>query len=136
MTGDGSRGGPRGGRPTGPRPLSSTDPDSPSRRRRPSRIGDLLPAMARELGLESELALARGAVVWDAIVAERVPPATGACRLTALEPDALIVTADEPIVAAELRMRAAELLDAFAQATGGPRRRFLRLTIERSPAGR
>jgi hypothetical protein len=86
-----------------------------------------MPAVARELGLEAELALARAAAVWGALVAERVPPAAGACRLVALEQDALVVAAAEPIVAAELRMRAAELLDAFAQATASPRRKFVRL---------
>ena len=125
---------PRGGSP-GIRPLGTGDPDSPGRRRRPTRLGDLLPAVARELGLEAELAMARGAAVWDALVAERVPPAAGACRLVALEPEALVVAAEEPIVAAELRMRAAELLDAFAQATGSPRRRFLRMVRDHRPSG-
>jgi predicted nucleic acid-binding Zn ribbon protein len=85
--------------------------------------------------LEAELALARAAAVWDALIAERVPPAVGACRLVGLEPDALVVAADEPIVAAELRMRAAELLDAFAQASGSPRRRFVRLGRGRPDTG-
>ena len=40
------------------------------------------------------------------------------------------MAADEPIVAAELRMRAVELLDAFAAAPGGARVRFLRLAGE------
>ena len=53
------------------------------------------------------------------LVAERVPPAVGACRLVRLEPDAIVVAADEPIVAAELRMRAIELLAA----SRAPRRR-------------
>ncbi len=121
---------PRGPRP-GIRPIGTNDPESGGRRRRPTRLGDLLPGVARELGLEAELATARGAAVWDALIAERVRPAVGACRLVGLEPDALVVVADEPIVAAELRMRAAELLDAFAQATGSPRRRFVRITRDR-----
>jgi len=104
------------------------------RRRRPDRIGDLLPEAARGLGLEDELRLARAITTWDAIVAERVPPAVGACRLVRLEPDALVVAADEPIVAAELRMRASELLAAFATAPGGMPARFLRLVGD--PAGR
>jgi hypothetical protein len=125
---------PRGGTPA-IRPLGTGDPESTSRRRRPDRLAEILPAVARELGLEAELAMARAAAVWDALVAERVPPAAGACRLVALEPDALVVAAAEPIVAAELRMRAAELLDAFAQATASPRRRFVRL-VRDDPAGR
>jgi predicted nucleic acid-binding Zn ribbon protein len=103
------------------------DPESPRRRSRPDRLGDLLPEAARRLGLEDELRLARAIATWDALVAERVPPAAGACRLVALEADTLVVAADEPIVAAELRMRASELLAAFAAAPGGTHARFLRL---------
>jgi predicted nucleic acid-binding Zn ribbon protein len=114
--------------------VSDRDPDAAARRSRPDRIGDLLPEAARALGLENELRLARAIATWDAIVAERVPPAVGACRLVRLEPDALVVAADEPIVAAELRMRATELLTAFAAAPGGARARLLKLVSE--PAGR
>ena len=42
-------------------------------------------------------------------------------------PTRIVVAVDEPIVAAELRMRALELLEAFAAAPGGARVRFLRL---------
>ena len=104
-----------------------TDPEAPGRRRRPDRVGDLLPEAARRLGLEDELRLARAVVTWDALVAERVPAASGACRLVRLEPDAVVVAVDEPIVAAELRMRALELLGAFGSAPGGARVRLLRL---------
>ncbi len=115
----------------------SRDPESPGRRRRPDRLGDLLPEAARQLGLEDELRLARAMAAWDALVAERVPPAAGACRLVRLDPDALVVAADEPIVAAELRMRALELLEGFAEAPGGARVRFLRLVGDggRDPRG-
>ncbi len=106
------------------------DPEAPGRRRRPDRIGDLLPEAARQLGLEDELRLARAIATWDALVAEHVPPAAGACRLLRLEPGAIVVAVDEPIVAAELRMRAVELLDAFAAAPGGARVQFLRLAGE------
>jgi len=101
--------------------------------RRPARIGDLLPDAARQLGLEDELRFARAMATWDAIVAERVPPAAGACRLERIEPDAIVVAADEPIVASELRMRAIELLAAFSSAPGGARVRELRLRI--APGG-
>jgi predicted nucleic acid-binding Zn ribbon protein len=112
----------------------SDDPESPSRRRRPARIGDLLPEAARQMGLETQLRLARAITAWDALVAERVPPAAGACRLVRLEADALVVAVDEPIVAAELRMRALEILEAFATAPGGARVRYLRLQgAERDP---
>ena len=115
----------------------SDDPESPQRRRRPDRIGDLLPEAARRLGLETELRLARAITTWDALVAERVPPAAGACRLVRLEADTIVVAVDEPIVAAELRMRALELLEAFAAAPGGARVRYLQLQgTERDPRGR
>ncbi len=109
--------------------MSPGDPDPAVRRRRPDRVGDLLPEAARRLGLEDHLRLARAVATWDALVAERVPPAAGACRLVALESDTLVVEADEPIVAAELRMRATELLAAFAGAPGGARVRFLQLAV-------
>jgi len=104
------------------------DDDARSRRRRPDRLSDLLPGAARALGLEAELRLARAISTWDAIVAERVPAAAGACRLVAIEGDALVVAVDEPIVASELRMRALELLGAFRTAPGGALVRTLRLT--------
>lgn len=103
------------------------DPADRSGRRRPERIGDLLPEAARALGLEGELRLARATATWDALVAERVPPAAGGCRLVSLDRDALVVAVDEPIVAAELRLRALELLEAFAAAPGGAPARVLRL---------
>jgi len=103
------------------------DPEAPGRARRPQRVGDLLPDAARHLGLENELRLARAISTWDALVAELVPPAAGACRLVALEPDTVVVAVDEPIVASELRMRALELLAAFSAAPGGAPARQLRL---------
>jgi hypothetical protein len=95
------------------------------------RIGDLLPAAARELGLESELRLARATSTWDALVAERVPAATGACRLVAIEADALLVEAALPIVAQELRLRSGELLGAFRTAPGGFSATGLRVAVRR-----
>ena len=87
------------------------------------------------LGLEDELRLARAIATWDALVAERVPPAVGACRLVALEPRRVVVAVDEPIVAAELRMRALELLGAFAAAPGG-RVTALAAILRRAASGR
>ncbi|HYM82903.1 MAG TPA: DUF721 domain-containing protein [Candidatus Dormibacteraeota bacterium] len=99
-------------------------------RRRPmERIGDLLPEAARRLGLEAELRRARATLVWDAIVGERVPAAAGACRLVAIEGGALIVDAEVPIVAQELRLRSGELLEAFAAAPGGFRASDLRVRV-------
>ena len=89
-------------------------------RRRPMRrIGDLIPDAARALGLEDELRLARAIATFEAIVAERVPAAAGACRVVRLEGFAIDVEADAPIVAQELRLRSGELLTAFAAAPGG-----------------
>ena len=75
-------------------------------RRRPMvRLGDLIPDAARALGLEDELRLSRAIATFEAIVAERVPAAAGACRVIRLDGFALVVEADAPIVAQELRMR-------------------------------
>ena len=50
-----------------------------------SRVGDLMPEAARALGLEDELRLARAIATFEALVAERVPAAAGACRVVRLE---------------------------------------------------
>lgn len=89
------------------------------RRRRPERLADLLPAAARRYGLEEELATARAMAAWQAIVAERLPAATGSCRLTSLRRGIAVVTADEPIVAQEIRLRAPELIGAMRDALRG-----------------
>src|SRR3954464_7941473 len=88
--------------------LDAVDRDSPSRRRRPERIGDLLPDAARRLGLDDELRLARAITTWDAIVAERVPPASGSCRLVRLEGDALVVEGDGAGTGSQPRPRGTE----------------------------
>lgn len=101
-----------------------------SGRRQPmTRIGDLLPDAARGLGLEDELRLSRAMATFEALVAERVPPAAGACRVIRIDGFALIVEADAPIVAQELRLRAAELLTAFAAAPAGIGARELRVHV-------
>jgi hypothetical protein len=83
------------------------------------RIGDLMPDTARALGLDDELRLARAITTFEAIVAERVPAAAGACRVARLDGPTLDVEADAPIVAQELRLRRTELLAALAAAPGG-----------------
>jgi predicted nucleic acid-binding Zn ribbon protein len=101
-------------------------------RRRPmQRIGDLIPEAARRLGLEEELRLARAASTWSSLVAELVPAAAGETRLVRILGDAVIVEADHPIVAQELRLRSTELLAALAAAPGGVRVRELRVTVRR-----
>lgn len=104
-------------------------------RRRPMvRLGELIPDAARSLGLEDELRLSRAIATFEALVAERVPAAVGACRVVRLEGFSLVVEADAPIVAQELRMRSPELLAAFAAAPGGLGARELRLHVR--PGGR
>jgi hypothetical protein len=95
------------------------------------RIGNLVPEAARHLGLEDELRLARAITTFDAIVAELVPAAVGSCRLARLDGFAIVVETDAPIVAQELRLRASELLSAFARAPGGLGARELRVGIRR-----
>ena len=95
------------------------------------RIGDLIPDAARALGLEEELRLARAIATFEALVAERVPAAVGACRVMRLEAFAIDVEADVPIVAQELRMRSGELLSAFVAAPGGVGVRELRVHVRR-----
>jgi len=101
-------------------------------RRRPmQRIGDLIPETARRLGLEEELRLARAIATFQAIVEERVPAVSGACRLSRIDGFSLLVEADAPIVAQELRLRSPELLRAFADAPGGVRATELRVRVRR-----
>ncbi len=102
-----------------------------SRRAPMVRIGDLLPEAARGLGLEAELRLARATSTWDALVAEHAPAATGSCRLIGIEAEALLVEADQPIVAQELRLRSTELLAAFRAAPGGFPAHGLRVRVRR-----
>ena len=102
-----------------------------SRRGPMERIGDLLPEAARELGLERELRLARATATWSAIVAERAPAASGACRLVGIEEGDLLVEADHPIVAQELRLRSSELLAAFGTSPSGFRTSGLRVRVRR-----
>jgi Dna[CI] antecedent, DciA len=103
-----------------------------ARRRPMRRLGDLIPEAARALGLEDELRLARAIATFEAIVAERVPGAAGACRVVRMEGYAIDVEADAPIVAQELRLRASELLGAFSSAPGGLGIRVLRVHVRRS----
>jgi hypothetical protein len=95
------------------------------------RIGDLIPEAARHLGLEEELRLSRAIATFQAIVAERIPAAAGACRLLRVDGFALVVEADAPIVAQELRLRSPEVLDALAAAPGGLRATELRVRVRR-----
>ncbi len=101
------------------------------RRRAPARIGDLLPEAARRLGLEGELRWARAVGTWEAIVEERVPAAAGGSRLVRLEGASLVVEAAAPIIGQEIRLRADELVAAFAAAPGGLPVEGLRVVVGR-----
>jgi hypothetical protein len=100
-----------------------------SPRRPMKRIGDMLPEVAAGLGIDSELRLARQMAAWERLVGERVPAATGQSRLLSIQPPALVVSAADPRVGLELRLRQAELLTAFAQAPEGIRLLELRVVV-------
>ncbi len=99
------------------------------------RLGDLLPDAARGLGLEDELRLSRAMATFERLVAERVPAASGACRVIRIDGFAVVVEADAPIVGQELRLRASELLAAFAATPAGFGARELRVVVARRPGG-
>ncbi|HWP63848.1 MAG TPA: DciA family protein [Candidatus Binatia bacterium] len=104
-------------------------------RRRPmERVGDLLPEMARRLGLEAELRQAQAAASWTALVAELVPPAAGATRLLRIDGERAVVEADAPIVAQELRLRSVDLLASLRTRPGG--RGVTELVVRVRPPGR
>lgn len=107
-----------------------------SRRRRPvHRLGDLLPAIASQLGLDEELRAARAMSSWSRIVEEMVPVAAGASRLLEIRPPGLYVSADDPATGQELRLHALQLLDAFASAPGGQRLLELHVVVRRPRDG-
>lgn len=97
------------------------------------RLGDLLPEVASSLGMAEELRRSRQMAAWNRLVAELVPAAAGESNLLALQPPALVVSATRPIVAQELSLRAAELLDAFASSPEG--QRLLELRVVTRPLG-
>jgi hypothetical protein len=100
-------------------------------------VGDLLPDAARALGLEEQLRWVRAAAAWDAVLADRLPAAAGGSAPVRLEGDGtLVVEAAAPIVGQELRLRADELLEAFAAAPGGVAAVRLRVVVGRGIIGR
>jgi predicted nucleic acid-binding Zn ribbon protein len=99
------------------------------RRRRPRRIGEVLPGVAEGLGLGPELRLARAMATWGRLVEERVPAAAAASRIAEIRPPVLVVSADDAATGQELRLRADDLLTAFAAAPGGMRLLELRVVV-------
>jgi hypothetical protein len=108
-----------------------------SQRKRPvHRLGDLLPGLATQLGLDEELRAARATSSWVRIVEEMVPAAAGASQLLEARPPVLIVSADDAPTGQELRLHSAQLLDAFASAPGGQRLRELQVVVRRPSTGK
>ena len=109
----------------------SDDPEPERRRRRGTmrRVGDLLPETAERLGLSAELRRARVVATFEAIVGEHAPAAHGACRALRIDGAALVVEADAPIVAQELRLRARTLLGALRSTPVGGGVEELRVTV-------
>jgi Dna[CI] antecedent, DciA len=96
--------------------------------RRPMRrLSDVLPEVAQSLGIEGELRLSRQMAAWRHLVAELLPAAAGESDLLSVQPPVLVVSALSPIVAQELRLRSASLLDAFASTPDGVRLVELRI---------
>jgi len=96
-----------------------------------TRIGDLIPEAAARMGLDDELRRARAAATFDRIVAEQAPAAHGACRAVRVDGDVLVVEADAPIVAQEIRLHARRLVDAFRAAPAGAPVSGIRVTVRR-----
>ena len=103
--------------------------DGRPRRGPMTRIGDLIPDAAARLGLADELRRARAVAAFDRIVAERAPAAHGACRALRMDGDTLVVEADAPIVAQELRLHARQLAEAFRAAPAGGPVSGIRVTV-------
>ncbi len=110
---------------SGPGKRSGDRPDGSSGKSRGmERLSDLLPAAARQLGLDDQLEQARAAAAWLEIVAERMPEAAGACRLIDLRSGVATIETEEPIVAQEIRLRSLELLAALRVAARMPVRQI------------
>ena len=106
-----------------------------SRRRPARRIGELLPAIAQQLGLEAELRVARAMASWQRLVEEQLPDGGSSSRLLEVRPPALVVSAEDAAIGQELRLRSSELLDAFATAPGGQRLRELHVIVRQPSSG-
>jgi hypothetical protein len=105
-----------------------------SPKRQMTRVGDMLPKVAADIGIEHQLRLARQMSAWERLVEEHVPAARGTSKLLAVQPPALVVSATDNSVGQELRLRQAELLDAFARVPDGVHLLELRVVVR--PAGR
>jgi hypothetical protein len=93
------------------------------------RVGDMLPKVAADIGIEDELRLARQMSAWQRLVEEHLPAARGTSNLIAVEPPALVVSATDGMVAQELRLRQVALLAAFARMPEGAHLLELRVVV-------
>jgi len=100
-----------------------------NRRRRPSRVGDMLPEIAAEIGIEGQLRFARQMAAWERLVEELLPAARGASQLLAVQPPTLVASAADNLVAQELRLRQAQLLEAFGRLPDGAHLIELRVVV-------
>jgi predicted nucleic acid-binding Zn ribbon protein len=115
---------PRGDGERGRPPADRARPSRERRGGRMERLGELLPRTARDLGLDEQLDLATAMAAWQGVVSDRLPAATGACRLVGLTQGVATVEADAPIVAQEIRLRAPQLLAALRAAVSTPIRQL------------
>jgi hypothetical protein len=100
-----------------------------TRRRRPTRVGDILPDTAASLGLAEELRLARLMSTWTAIVAEHLPAAAGGSRVAGVEGRILLVEADHGLIGQEIRLRERDIVSALRATPGGGRIDRLRVRV-------
>ena len=64
-------------------------------KRQPVRVGDMLPRVAAEIGIEKELHQARQMSAWERLVEEHVPAARGTSKLLSVQPPVLVVSATD-----------------------------------------
>ena len=105
-----------------------------SAKRQLTRVGDMLPKIAAEIGMDEQLRLARQMSAWERLVEEHLPAARGASKLLAVQPPALVVSATDGMVAQELNLRQHELLAAFARLLEAAHLLELRVSVR--PQGR
>ena len=115
--------------------MSTRNSREENRRRRPSRVGDMLPGIAAEIGIEDELRFARQMAAWERLVEELLPAARGASQLLAVQPPTLVASAADGFVAQELRLRQAQLLEAFGRLPEGDHLIELRVVVRSSGRG-
>jgi predicted nucleic acid-binding Zn ribbon protein len=85
----------------------------PRRRRRPkppARVGDLVPTVLRDLGLETSARVLRLAECWEEAVG---PEIAQHCQPTSLRGEQLEATVDSSVWCQQLQLRRPEILEAL-----------------------